>query len=175
MNIRGISVVALVVLLAGCTHMHKPPDALEAMQMVQKTPESELDELMRYYDSLSDRSEAELNLEYDHTETQYREKPNIQHRLRLLILLLLPDTDFQDTKAVLALLEAPASSMDVALEIVAFENLLKQLLEQQKNSEQKIQNLSSKLRAAGAEVKTLRDKIDAIKNIEKNLMRKNSL
>lgn len=132
----------------------------------------DLGELMRYFDSLQDKSSAELLEEYQYASSHYRDSLDIQQRLKLLLLLLLPNTGFQSTHAALDLAENPPDGVETTPVTDTFKNLLVLLLKQQRAANFRIQNLSEKLRATETEVKILQDKINAIKNIEKNLMRK---
>jgi len=55
---------------------------------------------------------------------------------------------------------------------ITFKDLLVMLLKRQRAANVQIENLSEKLRSTEAEAGMLKSKIDAIKHIEKQLMRK---
>lgn len=98
----------------------------------------------------------------------------MQQRLKLLILLLLPNTSFQSNRVALNLVENLPEQTETTPDTTAFKNLLVLLLKRQRAANLQIQNLSEKLRSAETEVKTLKNKINAIKIIEKDLMRNNT-
>jgi len=167
-------VLTLVMMLSGCMPSivrapHQPPGHAET-RIIQEP--DDLGELMRYFSTLQDKSGAELFEEYQYANSHYRDSIDIQQRLKLLLLLLLPDTGFQSTRTALDLMENPPDGIEATPVTDAFKNLLVLLLKQQRAANLKIQNLSERLRVTETEVKTLQDKINAIKNIEKNLMRK---
>ncbi|SFU73025.1 hypothetical protein SAMN05216339_10916 [Nitrosomonas eutropha] len=166
----------LITALSGCMRtlvqpVHQPSEHTET-RIIQEP--DDLGELMRYYSSLQDKSRSELIEEYQYANSHYRDSIDAHQRLKLLILLLLPDTGFQSTRAALDLMENPPEQIETTPATTAFKNLLVLLLKQQRAANFKIQNLSMKLRTTEAEVKTLQDKINAIKNIEKHFMRKSA-
>jgi len=171
---QSLAGLILFTLFTGCTLIgHKPPPDYTETQTTQHS-QSDLDEVMRYYDSLRNKSEQELTEEYNYADNHYRESIDARQRLKFLILLLLPNTDFQNIRTALDLLENPPQQTETTPDMTAFKNLLTLLLKQQQTAGLQVQNLSAKLRATEAEVKTLQNKINAIKNIEKNLMRRNT-
>jgi len=88
----------------------------------------------------------------------------------------LPNTGFQTTQGALKLMETlPEQVEPSAPDTIAFKKLLVTLLKQQRAAKVQIENLTEKLHSSEAEIKTLKSKINAIKNIEKHLMRKNTL
>ncbi len=160
-------------LFTGCAPTWHKPSAHTEIPAVQE-PQDDLNELMHYYNSLQDKSELELAWEYNYANSHYRESTDTRERLKLLMLLLLPNTNFQSIPTALDLLENSPQPAELSSSLAAFENILTLLLKQQESANIQVQNLSAKLRATEAEVKILQNKIDAIKNIEKNLMRRNA-
>lgn len=164
----------LLMLLAGCAHsLLKPP--VEPEIPVTQAPQDDLNELMHYYSSLLNKSALELAWEYNYANNHYRESMDSQERLKFLILLLLPDTHFQNVQAALDILENPPQTVEFSPTLAAFENFLVLLLKKQQSASNQAEQLSVKLRATETQVKILQDRIDAIKNIEKNLLRRNAL
>jgi hypothetical protein len=164
----------LLMLFAGCTHsLLKPP--VEPEILVTQAPQDDLNDLMHYYSSLLNKSALELAWEYNYANNHYRESMDSQERLKFLILLLLPDTHFQNVQAALDILENPPQTVEFSPNLAAFENLLVLLLKKQQSANSQAEQLSVKLRATETQVKILQDRIDAIKNIEKNLLRRNAL
>lgn len=171
--------LTLSLILAGCTHtpaqpVHESSEQAEIQIIQEPGPWSDLNELMHYYDSLQSKSRTELLEEYKYANSHYRESTDMQQRLKLLILLLLPNTSFQSNRTALNLVENLPEQIETTPDTTAFRNLLVLLLKRQWTANLHIQNLSEKLRASEAEVRTLKSKINAIKNIEKDLMRNNT-
>ena len=169
--------LTLSVMLTGCTYTPvRPADELSEQAEIRiiQEPRNDLSELMHYYDSLQDKSRMELLEEYKYVNSHHQESTDIQQRLKLLILLLLPNTSFQSNRVALSLVENLPEQIETTPDTIAFKNLLVLLLKRQRAANLQIQSLSEKLRAAEAEVKTLRNKINAIKIIEKDLMRNNT-
>lgn len=168
--------LALITLLPGCMHTsvqpaHSPPDPEEPW-LVRET--DDLGELMHYYSSLQDKSGSELIEEYQYANIHYRDSADLQQRLKLLLLLLLPNTGFQSTHAALDLMKNTPEQIETTPATTAFRDLLISLLKQQRAANLKIRNLTEKVRTTEAEVKILQNKINAIKDIEKNFMRKST-
>lgn len=161
-------------LLTGCAHNSPKPSA-EPETQTSQAPQDDLNELMRYYSLLQNKSALELAWEYNYANNHYRESTDSQERLKFLILLLLPDTPFYNTQAALDLLANPLKPAGSSPNLTAFESILMLLLKQQQSANDKAKQLSIKLRATEAQVKILQDRINAIKNIEKNLLRRNPL
>lgn len=169
--------LTLSVMLTGCMHtpvqpVDEPSEQAE-IRIIQESG-SDLSELMHYYDSLQNKSRVELWEEYKYANSHYRESTDMQQRLKLLILLLLPNTSFQSNRVALNLVEDLPEQAETTPDTTAFKNLLVLLLKRQRTANLQIQNLSEKLRSAETEVKTLKNKINAIKIIEKDLMRNNT-
>lgn len=163
--------------LAGCVHtpvQPAPEPAKKTEIQIIQAPEDDLHELMRYYDSLQNKTKAELLQEYKYASSHYRESTDLQQRLKLLLLLLLPNTSFQSDRAALNLVENASEQLEATPAMMSFRNLLVMLLKRQRAAKVQIENLSGKLQSTEAEVMTLRNKINAIKNIERQLMRKNT-
>lgn len=166
--------LVLIMLLPGCMHTSVQPGLSSDPEdgFVQET--DDLGELMRYYSSLQDKSGSELIEEYQYANHHYRDSIDIQQRLKLLMLLLLPNTGFQSMHAALDLMENTSEQIETTPATAAFKDLLVLLLKQQQAANFKVQNLTEKVRTTEAEVKILQNKIDAIKTIEKHFMRKST-
>ena len=167
----------LIAALFGCAQISNQLNAQSANEPekieIFQEPD-DLIELMHYYNSLQTKSSIELAEEYQYANSHYHDSIDIQQRLKLVILLLLPDTKFQSTRTALTLIENLPDQDKIAPAAIGFRDMLLLLLKQHQADNVKIQDLSTKLRMARTEVKALQDKIDAIKNIEKNLMRKSA-
>lgn len=170
--LAGLTIFAVT---AGCVHqpIQPAPEPVEKeeIQFIQ-APEDDLVELMRYFDALQGKTKAEILEEYNYANSHYRESANLLQRLKLVLLLLLPDTGFQSNRVALGLMENLPAQFESTAATITFKDLLVMLLKRQRAANVQIENLSEKLRSTEAEVEMLKSKIDAIKHIEKQLMRK---
>ena len=170
--------ITLSMVLTGCVHSPTQLVEIPVQEEIHiiREPDGGLIELMRYYDSLRAMPRTVLLEEYKYANSHYRESADIQQRLKLLILLTLPNTSFQNTHSALRLMETlPEQAEAPTPDTVAFKNLLVTLLKQQRAAKVKIESLTEKLHSTEAEIKILKSKINAIKDVEKYLMRKNTL
>lgn len=168
----------LNVALVGCAQIANQPGMPlinESAQIKILQEPDNLGELMRYYSWLQTQSNEVLTEEYQYANNHYRDSIDIQQRFKLAILLLLPNTEFYDIHGALDLIENLPNQNKITPATIGFKDILVLLLEQQQTANIKIRYLSAKLRTTEVEVKTLQEKIEAIKNIEKNMMRKDTL
>lgn len=163
------------ILLAGCTHT--PPKALAESEILanQQVPQDDLNELMHYYHLLQQKSDLELAWEYNYANSHYKNSTEIQEQYKFLMLLLLPNTQFRNVQSALDMLENLPEMIKPSSNLTAFREILLALLKEQQSATDQQQQLAAKLRATEIQVKALQEKINAIKDLEKNLMRRNAL
>lgn len=163
------------ILLTGCVHT-QPKTLTESETLAnQQVPQDDLNELMRYYHLLQQKSALELAWEYNYAHSHYKNSTEIQERYKFLMLLLLPNSQFGNTQSALDMLENPPEMIEPSSNLAAFRDILLALLKEQQSATDQQQHLAAKLRAAEIQVKALQEKINVIKDIEKNLMRRNAL
>ncbi|MDT8363385.1 MAG: HAMP domain-containing sensor histidine kinase [Nitrosomonas sp.] len=165
-----------VILLAGCGILElktRIPETTSASSPVIIESPSHLRELMSYFTYLQNKTAPELALEYDYALSHYRNSTDSQERFKFLILLLQVDTKYFDTITAAKHLEQTKNNHMLSSDLLAFSNILDTLLQQQIAAKKEIQQLSTQLTASQAEIGVLQHKIDAIKNIERNLIRRN--
>ncbi|MGG7055549.1 hypothetical protein [Nitrosomonas sp. ANs5] len=163
------------ILLTGC--MHTPPKALAESEILakQQVSQDDLNELMHYYHLLRQKSALELAWEYNYANNHYKNSAEMQERYKFLMLLLLPNTQFRNVQSALDMLENLPEMIEPSSNLAAFRDILLALLKEQQSATDRQQQLAAKLRATEIQVKALQEKIDVIKDLEKNLMRRNAL
>ena len=98
------------------------------MRTVEHTDTTDMERFFRYFVFLKALSLDALNSEYAQQEAAFAQSHSAEDRLRLVILLSLPDTDFENRRYALALLQAylnepepqPTGLMDVAAFLMTF-------------------------------------------------------
>lgn len=165
---RAILLTILVATMSGCAsqarHTHADtwfPTLLGA---------SQTDELLQDYDAWRKQSPAELTRDYDKARQSLVQTKNNVNRLRVALLLSLPNTSFHDNGAALTLTnEVLKDTKSAGAGLRGLASLLNTSLnEQQKIAEDGSQKLKDEQRRADG----LQEKVDAIKKMEKNLIRR---
>lgn len=131
----------------------------------------QIEDMMQYYDSLRKQPAAELARVYDRVKQNFVQNKSDANRARLVLTLILPNTSFRDITSALHLLnEWPRDGKSVT-GLQGFRNLLAPLLSEQQRLSQNIEELSQKLKDEQKRVETMQNQIEAIKSMEKNLIR----
>ena len=161
--------VAILALLGGCVAVpENQPAPCPAPSEVIVT--GQMDDMMQYYDSLRKQSPSELAKIYDRVKQNFGQNKSDANRIRLALLLTLPNTSFRDVSAALHLLnEWPRDSKHVN-NLQSFRNLLAVLLTEQQRLGNNLEEASQKLKEEQKRADTLQHQIDAIKSMEKNLI-----
>jgi len=161
--------VAILALLGGCVAVpeNQPAPCPPPSEVVVT---GQMDDMMQYYDSLRKQSPPELAKIYDRVKQNFGQNKSDANRIRLALLLTLPNTSFRDASAALHLLnEWPRDSKHVN-NLQSFRNLLAALLAEQQRLSSNLEEASQKLKEEQKRADTLQHQIDAIKSMEKNLI-----
>ncbi len=164
--------VITVVLLIGCSTIPgnqpapSPPSAPPSELIVT----GQMDDMMQYYDSLRKQSPAELAKIHDRVKQNFAQNKSDANRIRLVLLLILPNTSFRDIHSALHLLNEGPREPKPANNLQSFRNLLAALLTEQQRLGNSLDESSQKLKEEQKRVDTLQHQIDAIKSLEKNLI-----
>jgi hypothetical protein len=138
-------------------------------QPLQPLKVGRLEQLMLDYDDLSKLSVMELSNAYQNANQDFAQTASNASRLRLAMLLTLPDTSFHDTTAALNLLNNwPKDENASPSALRGFVHLLSTLLVQQQRSVNAFSEMEKKLKEEQKRTEALQSKIDAIKDMEKN-------
>jgi hypothetical protein len=166
----GFILSVIVLMLGGCAVLPHTRSTAPSQQEVVLT--GQMDDMMEFYESLRKLSATELSRVYDKVKQNFVQNKSDANRIRLVLLLIMPQTSFRDANSALYLLnEWPRGEARTFNHLLSFRNLLAaQLVEQQRLSSS-IEELSQKLRDEQKRVETMQNQIDAIKSMEKNLLR----
>lgn len=130
-----------------------------------------LNEVVQYYTCIASLPGADLSSEYASLRDAYSRTGSDSDRIRLAMLLSLPNTTFHSIPDALKLLQDPPGSP--ASPPTALHNLARMLsmifAEQQKESDT-LDQLAKALAAEKAHSEFLQGKIDAVKNLEINMI-----
>jgi hypothetical protein len=161
--------VVILALLVGCVAVpeNQPAPCPPPSEVVVT---GQMDDMMQYYDSLRKQSSSELAKIYDRVKQNFGQNKSDANRIRLALLLTLPNTSFRDVSAALHLLnDGPRDSKHVN-NLQSFRNLLAALLAEQQRLSNNLEEASQKLKEEQKRADTLQHQIDAIKSMEKNLI-----
>lgn len=126
---------------------------------------------MRYYTCLGTLADADINKEYQATNRSFATTGSDSDRLRLAMLLSLPDTGFRSIATALDLLQhLPAGTSSTPSELQDIAGMLTRLLAQQLRADMTVDDLTRALAAEKAHAEFLQGKIDAVKDLEINLI-----
>ncbi|HQT25390.1 MAG TPA: hypothetical protein PLK99_02180 [Burkholderiales bacterium] len=160
---------ALVFTLAACAGA--PP--LQPVQPIQpceqaKQPDvvHDIDSLMQYYDKLTILQAEKLVEEKKTVADEYSRTGSDPSRIRLAMLLWLPETPFRDTKTALDLLDKGFTDKGVD----SFAKLFKTMIAEQQTAENAQQDLEQMLEKEKKHSAALQNKIDAVKKMEKTFL-----
>jgi hypothetical protein len=161
--------VAMLMFLVACV-------AVESLPAVEPPPAElvvtgQMDDLMEFYDSIRKQSPAELSLVYDKAKQSFIRNKSDTNRARLVLLLILPSTSFRDVTSAMHLLNEWPKDSKCANNLYNFRNLLAGLLTEQQRLNHSVEELSQKLKDEQKRAETLQSQIDAIKSMEKNLLK----
>ncbi len=163
----------LVLLLTACKATTAPPPSAPLpvrMSTAASCPpvrkNSELGEIVSYYTRISALSPQDVSSEYDAASRNFSNSPSNAGRIRLAMLLSLPNTSFHSTTAARDLLDAwPEKG---ATDLRDFARFFSSMLAGQQQADQAANDLGKALASEKMHSKSLQGKIDAIKAFEAN-------
>lgn len=177
---RNVTIIILSLGLGACTAFPEKPPAAACVKTSQPlvlapvslpTETSRLIELMQYYEYLRKQPPAMLDDEYKKAAQDFSQNGSDLSRVRVAILLALPGTSFHDVNGALNLLGNWPEDPNVAPPpLDGFARLLSVLLTQEQQSANTVNDLTQKLKEEKKHADTLQGQIDAVKNMEKNLI-----
>lgn len=105
MNSRVAAAFVIACLAVGCTHkMTGIPSTVPRVAVIE-TVETDSDRLLDYYSYLTKLRGDLLIREYQRVQRSFDEEPNDRNRIQLVMLLSSPSATFRDTNAAKVLLE----------------------------------------------------------------------
>ncbi len=167
-----LKVLAIATLLSACSVV---PTSLPTTNLVTCPPPQALalsaDRVLRYYTCLGTLPASDVASEYHAVSLSFSETGSNSDRLKLAILLSLPDTEFHSTAAALNLVKnMPAGPEPVPSTLPDLALLLSVLLAQQQHADDSISELKKELSDEKVRSDFLQKKIDAVKDLEINLI-----
>ncbi len=133
-------------------------------------PPSQLDLLMQYFESIRKMSVTELIKEHDKAKQNLILAKSDTTRAELALLLTLPNTSFRDTGAAFNLFNELPKEAKLSASMRSFKHLLSILLTEQQRINGSANELSQKLKDEQKYSEVLKNQIDNIKSMEKNLI-----
>jgi hypothetical protein len=133
-------------------------------------PPSQLEVLMQYFESIRKMSVTELVKEHDKAKQNLILDKNDIARAEFALLLILPNTSFHDTGAAHNLLNELPKEAKLSTSMRSFKHLLSTLLAEQQRINGSANELSQKLKDEQKYSEVLKNQIDNIKSMEKNLI-----
>lgn len=165
-----LSALAVTTTLAGCASV----TAHQAVPDVVSCPpppdtDLRLNEVIRYYSLLRELPAPDIAREYNTISLNFSTTGSNRDRIKLAILLTLPNNPFHDTAAAIDLLKTlPDSTTASPSDLHEFALLLGMLLARQEQTDEALSDLAKALATEKAHAKSLQGKIDAIKDFEIN-------
>ena len=157
----------LAALLCSCTS--EPPVAKPAAPSCVPQTVKRLDELMQYYGRVKQLPPASLETEHQKMALEFASTQSEASRMRLALLLWMPDTSFHDPDAARKLIEGREKQKGSGLD--SFAMLFEAMLNDQAASDRKLVQIGAQLVAERKRSAALQNQIKAIKKMEKTMIR----
>jgi hypothetical protein len=175
---RLFLVILLTIMLVACSSISKNQSHTTCVDMPPQPhtiESSQVGELMRDYEDLRAQPTTELAQEYKKAAQDFAQTGSDSSRMRVAMLLALPDTSFHDTSAAINLLNTwPIDENSPHLSLRGLAHFLSVMLMQQRRSINTINDLAQELKEKQKHAEILQDKIDSIKDMEKNLLNRST-
>ncbi len=162
--------IILVTLTACSTIPACPPPIVTLPPPPIAIPPTQLEVLMQYFESIRKMSVTELVKEHDKAKQNLILDKSDIARAELALLLILPNTPFHDTGAAHNLLNELPKEAKLSTSMRSFRHLLSTILAEQQRINGSANELSQKLKDEQKYSEVLKNQIDNIKNMEKNLI-----
>ena len=156
MSARRLGFLACCLLLAGCAELQEGPRRAEPAPVVvpEKRPVSDVESLLLYFQHIGKLKDEQLNREYEIARTAYTREASDFNRVRLAMILGLPNTTLYENARALELLEPVVKNQSGEFSALAF------LLVAQLNERTRLD----------ANAQDLQKKLDALKSLERSMM-----
>jgi hypothetical protein len=158
----AIACLACALLVAGCELLPyfeskepiEPKESTQSAPVEDPQPASDVDSLVLYSQHIRKLSAGDLGREYDTVRQAYNRERNAFNRVRLAMVLTVPNTSFYDESRAIDLLEPVVRESNGRLQPLAL--MLISYLQEQKR--------------LNANVQGLQQKLDALKSLERSLI-----
>lgn len=177
MNVISRSIlVALSLVLAGCTAPTAHQSSIILTEQLSQNGDSNdydsIKDLMRYNGSLHEKKAFQLAWEYNYAKNHFKDSPDAGERLKYILLISMPNTAHTDVQTALNLLNNWPPEVRLSPSLESLRKLLIALLTEQQAARSNTRNLLQKLQISEEQAKTLQKRIDAIKSMERNPIRR---
>lgn len=162
-----VIVIVTVAMLGACTNM---PTRAAASSWPGTLLGGPADDLLEFYDAVRKQPAAELNKEYEKARQQLAQNKTDLYRMRLALLLTLPNTSFHDDAAAINFLNEVLK--DAKKNTASLHGLASLLLSGLTEKQRVVDDLTQKLKIEQKRGDELQVKVDAIKNMEKSMTRR---
>ena len=185
MNSGIIILMIALALVAGCAPLpQKPTEPIPQLQLVE-TLETDADRLLDYYAYMINLQGDTLLREYRQVKKQHQENPNNFNRMQMIMLLSSPSAPFRNNELAHAMLKAwlqddyyrysklrPLALLydNYLAELSQQTTMLNQARKDLRQNKEDTARLSRELGAAQEHSKELQEKLDALMEMEKNLI-----
>lgn len=169
-------ILALSLVLTGCTALieRQSPDIFteQTPQCEELNDDNAIGELMRYHGFLLEKKVFQLAWEYNYAKNHFKDSLDAGERLKYILLISMPNTAHTDIQAALTLLNNWPEEISLSPSLASFRKLLLALLTEQQTARNSMRNLLYKLKSTEEQAQTLQKRIDAIKSMERNPIRR---
>lgn len=195
---RQILLVFGLITLSACSELPYQSFATKGKEVLFLNVPCQADNLLLYYQELRKQSSADLAKEYEKSKLSLAQTRNESNRVRMALLMLLPNTPYYDVSAALALVNEPATdpksnvsglggltnllNMFLSEQRGVTEDLLMRLKAEHKRAEalqdkvevlqRRAEEFQVKMEVVQRRAEELQAKVDAIKDMEKNIIRR---
>lgn len=177
-SLQSSAAILLISILAACSNAPEKQlhtTCMDIPPQPQMIENSRIGEIMRDYEYLRAQPATELAKEYKKVSQDFMQTESDSNRVRLAMLLSLPDTPFHDTSAAINLLNNwPIDENLTHQALHGFANFLSAMLTQQRKSNNAVNDLAKKLKDEQRHTEILQNKIDSITDMEKELLNRNA-
>jgi hypothetical protein len=180
MNIRNIAILIMTgVVLGACNTL---PVRSTSDSWSPSLLGGQVDSLLAYYATVRVQSAAELDIEHDKARQQLAQYGTNPYRVRLALLLMLPNSRFHNDAAAIALLNdvlkdshaEPTPIQNFASYLLIKQNEQQRAIDEQvqrvRNEQKRGDELAQKLKDEQKRSDDLQVKVNAIKSMEKSMM-----
>ena len=169
MNFRPLLVLLYCAAFAGCAHSDNV--AATRGSLFPALRGADATEVLAYYQRIKPLPADALAAEHAAaSQTLAKQKSDVS-RLKLALLLLLPNTPFKDESRAAALAEDVLNSKTVDMpNMKNLALLIVSVASEQKRQEERLQQLALKLKEEEKRAEAAQQKLDALKTIEKDLI-----
>ncbi len=166
---RLVMLLTMAVALAGCGLLRgiETGKTEPWVKPGMSRPANDLESLLLYFDHIKELPASDLGSERDDARRAFTQNQSDFNRIRLAMVLSLPDTGLKDTPRALDLLDPMVRSEDSSLRGLAL--LLNAYLQERRRLEGSVQSLQQNVQGLQQNVRGLQQKIDALKLVEKSL------